>query len=211
MDVMTGPITRQGMHPAVGHYGFRDQQLRGCTFALHPSPDGVAGGEVTTRNCGGALAQLATADHWQPDGQVGFMLKSGAIPIASLVDAHDHLALKVVRFKKAPLGYVIYRVDAPNLRWPARLALGWWTITFAYDLGEPLHCRLALLKNGRIGDASQCEVPVLAAFAGGYWTADEKGVTLIASDDVRRRMRFNGMGKTLTNKIPRATMAMVHD
>lgn len=60
------PITRQGMHPDAGWYGFLDPKYKDCSFGLHPSEDGVQGGAVTTRNCEKLLPRLAQATRWQP-------------------------------------------------------------------------------------------------------------------------------------------------
>jgi len=194
MDPVKGPITRQGLHPAVGHYGFKDKHFKDCSFALHPSQDGVAGGAVTTVNCESLLPQLAKADHWEPHAPSGFWLKSGPIPIATQVDLHADLTLKVIPFRKTPVEYAIYRIDTPKLRRPARLVLGWWTFkTKGQDRGP--FCRLALLANGRIGDASQCSGGSMARLAGGRWSANEAGVTLMSAsaDDRHMNMRFEGM------------------
>jgi len=194
MDHAHGP-TRQELDPLVGHYGFVDPRFKECSFALAPSLDGGPSGAVTTRNCEALLPQLAKATRWQSGGVGYFMLWSGRAVIGRFGDTAERRELTIFtgRFPTAQLAF--RRLDAPNLRRPARLAAGWWTFSIN---GAPSanDNRLALLMNGRIGDASQSPRRPLVDYAGGRWRADEGGVSIFGKDPWLH-LRYEGSGKKL--------------
>lgn len=215
------PITRQGMNPVAGWYGFLDDTYKKCSFGLHPSEDGVQGGAVTSRNCAQLLPRIASATRWAPAAEairwdalrpVLFFLKGKTGSIGACVNKSEQLQFMLldrdVRISD-PANAVfldIYRLDAPNFGRPMRVAAGWWTFSIL-DLPRFNDARLALMNNGRIGDASRCppDSP-LAKFAGGRWKADEGGVTLYGREEWRT-LRYEGSGKKLIS----GSSMMVHD
>jgi hypothetical protein len=211
MDAAYGLITRQGMNPVVGHYGFVDPSLQRCTFTLKPSPDGIPGGAATTDNCETLLPMLVQITRWEPDGLGGFWLKGTSPVVCRQHDLVENLRLTIFQYKQKRIGFWIRRLDAPNLRRPTRLAAGWWTFSIK---GAPSSndSRLALLRNGRIGDASQCPGGQLVEYAGGRWSADEGGVTLFGKEPWRK-LRYESSGTTMISgtKLISGNYMMVRD
>lgn len=219
------PITRQGMNPDVGWYGFLDETYKDCSFGLHPSQDGVQGGRVTTRNCERLLPRLASAKRWQPAAVASrwdpnrpmfFSLhgKTGQIGICANASEQLQLVYFDPPFRISrptnPVFLDIYRLDTPNFPRAMRAAAGWWTFSIL-DTPHWNDPRLALMNDGRIGDASHCppdhpHFGHLAHFAGGRWKADEGGVWLRGQEEWRT-LRYEGSGKKLVS----GSNMMVHD
>ncbi len=215
------PITRQGINPLVGWYGFRDVAYKDCSFGLLPSEDGARHGAVTTLNCETLLPRLARATRWETAARGHFLLWDGPEEegrrrtpvrlIARYADAAELLELTILELPRKPaIRLGIRRLDVPNLPRPARLAAGWWTFSIN-DLPRWNDNRIALMINGRIGDASQCRpdnYPPLEHFAGGHWKADEGGVTLRGHENWRL-LRYEGSGRKLVTAD--GNHMMVHD
>lgn len=220
------PITRQGMNPVAGWYGFLDDKYKKCSFGLHPSEDGVPGGAVSSLNCAELLPRIASATRWQPAAasirwdplrSVLFDLQGKTGYIGACVNMGEPLRLMlfdgkftISRPPKAVF-FDIRRLDAPNFPRAMRAAAGWWTFSIL-DSPRRNDPRLALKNDGRIGDASRCppsddgNFGHLANFAGGRWKADEGGVTLYGHEDWRT-LRYEGTGKKLIS----GNYMMVHD
>ena len=166
-------MTRQMLTPQVGYYGFIDPELEECSFALDPSPSGAGGAAVRTFKCGTLLPQLARITRWEPDNENGFTLFAGKTRLARTSDKVDRLELLTFYWPNPFNKVEIRRLDAPNLRRPARQAVGWWT----FSAGAPRFddTRLLLMLNGTIGELRRCpKNSPLFNYASGRWRADEE-------------------------------------
>ena len=206
------PITRQGLHPVVGWYGFIDKKYKDCMFGLLPSEDGAKEGPVKSVNCEALLPKLASANRWAAPHWPGFTLVAGWVRVAEYREMEDHPQIGLVDRKNPGVYLDVYRVDAPHRTFPGRVAVGWWTFSIA-GAPHPNDPGLQLRIDGRIGDTirnprgrNDRDFGQLADFAGGRWRADEGGVNLYAHTD-GRMLRYDGFGRKLVN----GNHMMVHD
>jgi hypothetical protein len=203
------PITRLGMHPVVGWYGFVDDHYKNCRFGLLPSEDGVKGGPAKSVNCEALLPRLALAKRWEAPAWPKFILYGDHERVAEFREMEGYAQLGIVDGKKPRVYFDLRRLDAPNRTLPGRLAVGWWTFSIL-DSPQWNDPRLLLTIDGRISDVARCPpdhvLAHLAKFVGGRWKADEGGLTLHAPEKWRS-LRFEGSGRKLIS----GSSMMVHD